>query len=307
MTALSFAAGKELDVVGFGANTDDHLCVLARPPGVDSKQRLVTYARQSGGQVPTALIALQRWGLRTAYVGAFGDDEGAARQRASLAAEGVDLRGTHVRAGSGSQTSVILIDEVSGARTVLWDRPNALGLEVGEIDRALLTAGRVLLTDATDAASAVRAAGWARADGTVVVLDVDTPGDGTAALLALSDVVIVSDGFPQRLTGSADLRQALRQMRAFGPALVVVTLGAGGALGCTADGLHYAPAFPVPVVDTTSAGDLFHAGCIFGLLRRWAVGDTLRFAAAAAALECTGLGGRAAIPTLAAVQQLALM
>jgi sugar/nucleoside kinase (ribokinase family) len=61
----------------------------------------------------------------------------------------------------------------------------------------------------------------------------------------------------------------------------------------------------VAVVDTTSAGDVFHAGCIFGLLQGWHLEAVLRFAAAAAALECTRLGGRAAIPSLAAAQTLA--
>jgi sulfofructose kinase len=62
--------------------------------------------------------------------------------------------------------------------------------------------------------------------------------------------------------------------------------------------LHYVPSFRVPVVDTTGAGDIFHAGCIHGLLQEWPVEHTLRFAAAAAALKCERLGGRPGIPTV---------
>jgi sulfofructose kinase len=84
--------------------------------------------------------------------------------------------------------------------------------------------------------------------------------------------------------------------------LVVATLGAGGALAGCDDQLTFAPAFPVPVVDTTSAGDVFHAGVIHGILHHWPLADTLRFASAAAALTCTAVGGRAALPTLEAVR-----
>jgi sugar/nucleoside kinase (ribokinase family) len=67
----------------------------------------------------------------------------------------------------------------------------------------------------------------------------------------------------------------------------------------------YLPALRVNVVDTTSAGDLFHAGCLYGLLQGWSAERSLRFAAAAAALACGVLGGRTSVPRLDAVRVLA--
>ena len=293
------------DVVGFGFNTFDHVCVVPRLAVSDSKQRLSFYNSQPGGQVPTALVALQRWGLRCAYVGSFGADEGGRLQRSSLEREGVDLSGSHTRADIGSQVSVILVDQVTGERTIHWQRPEGLGLRTDELDREVLTSGRVLLMDADDIEPAIAAARWAKAAGVVVVLDVDEPGPRTDDLLALTDVVVVSSPFPQRLTGLTDLRAALRRMLKRGPTLVVVTIGAGGALACTRGRFHYVPAFPVPVVDSTGAGDMFHAGCVYGLLHQWPVERTLRFAAAAAALACEQLGARAGVPTLQRALELA--
>jgi sugar/nucleoside kinase (ribokinase family) len=60
--------------------------------------------------------------------------------------------------------------------------------------------------------------------------------------------------------------------------------------------------FKVDVVDTTGAGDVFHAGFIYGLLQNWEVKEILRFANAVAALKCRDLGGRRGIPTLGEVQ-----
>lgn len=296
---------RRFDVVGFGLNSVDHLCVVRRHPRLDSKQQLVTYDRQPGGQVPTALVALQRWGLCTAYVGTFGDDAGGAMSRASLADEGVDLSASLTRPNTRQQVSVILIDEVSGERSVLSERVPELILRADELPRDRLVDGSVLLMDAVDMPTAIEAARLAREQGVLTVLDTDTPAAGIDELLALTDVLIVAAEFPVRLTGNNDLRAALRETARRGPWLVGVTLGPGGALALAQGELHYVPAFRVPVVDSTGAGDIFHAGSIYGLLQGWPIPKTLRFAAAAAALKCEKLGGRPGIPTLERASALA--
>jgi ribokinase len=58
------------------------------------------------------------------------------------------------------------------------------------------------------------------------------------------------------------------------------------------------PAFEVDAVDTTGAGDVFHGGYVYGLLRNWGLVRTLTFASACAAMKCTKVGGRAGIPRL---------
>lgn len=292
------------DVVGFGFNTIDHVCLVEKPLLADGKARARQYLQLPGGQVPTALAALQAWGLRTAYVGPLGDDAGGALQRASLQDAGVDLRGARRRPGVGSHTSLILVDAVSGERAITWHRPAELALRGDEVDCGLLASGRALLLDADDADTALLAADAARAAGALVMLDVDVPGTRTTDLLALTDVAIVADGFPQRHTGAVDLGTALRHMAAEGPRLAVATLGAAGALACWNGRLTHVPTARVPVVDSTSAGDCFHAGVLYGLLAGWPIERALRFAAAAAALACTKLGGRTSIPALAAVEAL---
>jgi sugar/nucleoside kinase (ribokinase family) len=289
---------RPFDVVGFGLNSVDHICVVKHHPRLDSKQRLVTYDVQPGGQVPTALVALQRWGLRTAYVGAFGDDPGGAMARAALADDGVDLSATTVRSGTRHQVSVILVDEISGERSVMGETPGLLRLRDDELQQKVITSGRILLMDAVDIATACIAATWAREADVCTVLDIDEPAPGIDDLLKLTDVLIAGSEFPAKLTGQRDLRQALRDIAARGPWFAGVTLGAGGALALVRGQFHYVPAFRLPVVDSTGAGDVFHAGSIYGLLQEWSVDDIIRFAAGAAALKCGKLGARPGIPTL---------
>jgi sulfofructose kinase len=296
---------KQFDVVGLGLSSIDHLCVVKRHPRLDSKQPLVAYSVQPGGQVPTALVALQRWGLRTAFVGGFGDDAGGVLARTALVAEGVDLSPSVVRRDTRQQVSVILIDEVSGERSVLCERVDRLVLRAGEVDQHTMIAGRALLLDAVDMPAAIAAARYAKEHHVVTVLDIDTPTPGVDELLRFTDVLITAAEFPSRLTGIGDLRAALRAAARRGPWLVGVTLGAGGALAFAHGRFHYVPAFRVAVVDSTGAGDIFHAGCVYGVLHGWPIPRLLRFAAAAAALKCEQLGGRPGIPTLERATALA--
>jgi sulfofructose kinase len=67
---------------------------------------------------------------------------------------------------------------------------------------------------------------------------------------------------------------------------------------------HYAPAFRVNAVDTTGAGDTFHAGFIYGLRKGWPLERQLEFACAAAALNCTVLGARGGIQPLKKIEEL---
>ena len=99
---------KRFDAVGIGLNSADLLCVVERHPLFNTKGPLLEVSRQGGGQAATAMAALARLGLRTAYIGAVGDDEEGKFSLQSLRAEGVDVEGVAVQPGRASQFAIIL-------------------------------------------------------------------------------------------------------------------------------------------------------------------------------------------------------
>jgi ribokinase/sulfofructose kinase len=94
-----------------------------------------------------------------------------------------------------------------------------------------------------------------------------------------------------------DYEDAAHELQAAGPRLVVMTFGAKGSLACDGAGITHCPAFDVPVVDTTGAGDCFAAAFLTAYLRESPLDQALRYASAAAALSIQQYGPRAALPT----------
>jgi sulfofructose kinase len=246
-------------------------------------------------------VALQRLGLRTAYAGRFGSDEDGRFGLRAIEYEGVNLDFAEMIDGADNQIAFIVIDSRTGERTIIWDRDERLSYRSDEAPLELAALGRVLHIDAHDPPACALMAGAARAAGAIITADIDNIYDGLLDLLPLIDVLITSAEFPDRLTGLNDERAALVELKArYGCAIVGTTLGARGArIYCEGEFIE-SPAFAVPggCRDTTGAGDAFHAGFIYGLLKREDLEGCMKLGNAVAALKCRSLGGRAALPTL---------
>ena len=292
---------REFDAVGFGLNAVDHLVVVPAYPEFDTKTRLLEHVQSAGGQTASAMVALQRLGLRTAYAGRFGSDPEGAFGLATLKAEGVDVELTEVVEGAKTQIAFIIVDVRTGERTIIWDRDERLAYGEDEAPEGFAARGRVLHLDAHDPPACVRIAQEARQAGTIVSADVDNLYEGLPALLPLLDVLISSKEFPKRLTGITDERAALVQTRRLlrTDAVVGMTLGERGAVIYHEESFLEAHAFPVPggCRDTTGAGDAFHAGFIYGMLQGEQIEACMNLGCAVAALKCRATGARAALPT----------
>lgn len=292
-----------VDVVGVGLNATDTLIALDRFPSIGQKVEFQTVHILPGGQTASAVVACQTWGLQTRYVGKLGDDSAAAIHRAAFDRAGVEAQILTAENTSSAQ-SIILVDG-SGERTVLLKRDERLSLHPKDLRRAWIAGSRALHVDGFDTAAATQSAMWAREDGIPVIADLDEIYPGVEHLLPLIDHLIVSRDFPARLTGEADLEKALKRMRAdYGSRITAATLGHDGVLAWDGKEFHYRPAYLVPVVDTTGAGDMFHAAYIYGLLAGWQLDRQLDFACAAAALNCTASGARGGIRTVDAIEDL---
>jgi len=300
-----------VQVVGLGYCSWDYLGILDHIPEFDAPTvGLHDFAMSGGGPVSTALVTLARLGARAGYIGSTGDDEPGLSLRRAFEAERVDI--SHLRVESGARTPVcmVLVQRASGKRTILCYRGTYHDVQLNPADQSYITSARFLHLDGHHMDAAITAAQWMRqhsqdalpGQSRTVVLDANRPRPRLDELLPWVDVLITNGSFPTDFTGAADLPEATEKLLRYGARLVVTTLGEQGCYCRTADGDWRVPGLPVKVVDTTGAGDAFHGAFIYGLLRQWPIERAATFANAVAALNCTALGGRAALPSLAQVE-----
>lgn len=278
--------------------------VLLRAPGYparDEKVALLGFERQAGGQAATVAAALARWGLRSAFLGAVGDDEPGRFCLGQLRGAGVDVTQCRTVAGSSSQQAFIVVDP-EGGRTIFWHR--AERLEQRAFD--LPSAGWLHL-DGHDLEAAEGLARSARAKEIPICLDLEDWSLAHERLASLCRFVVCDGTAANRMAGSDDPDAALSVLEGLGVELAGVTAGAQGAFGRWR-GQRLRARHPLPreeLVDTTGAGDLFHAGLVYALSRGQAPPEAFRFAAAAGALACRRLGVFPAIPELGEVRRAA--
>ena len=293
------------DVVGVGLNATDTLLLLPKLPAYAGKVPITEEILSAGGQVASAMVACANLGLRVKYIGTVGDDARGEIQLDSLRKVNIDIEHVQVRKNCPNQTAYILIDQTTGERTVLWSRPDCLRLDPDEITPEQITRARLLHIDGHDTPAVAKAASIARAAGIPVTVDVDTIYHGFDSVLPHVDYLIASSEFPVQWTNERDPFKALERIQEeYGMRVAAMTLGAHGALARAEGRFIYSPAFVVNCVDTTGAGDVFHGAFCYAVLQQMSIRDALDLSNALAALNCTAIGARGGIKTLAEAKAL---
>jgi sulfofructose kinase len=197
------------------------------------------------------------------------------------------------------------VEAQSGERTVVWRRDPRLTIPSSFLRRGWVNSARLLYIDGHDPLTTRKAASWARSENIPVVADFDHWSSQLAKLLPLVDYPVTSRDLPTAATGERDLLKALPLLkRTYGCRAVCATLGIDGALAWDGHRFWYSPSYKVRVADTTGAGDLFHAGFSYGILKGWELQRILDFACAAAGLNCQALGARGGISELQKIERL---
>ena len=308
MSSDSASAGRRAPaILCAGIIVLDEVFQVASFPPPDGKVQAKGFFVVNGGCAANAAVAIARLGGRAALAGPLGgpagEDSNGDRVLAALAREGVDCAGCQRIAGLATALSAIFID-ARGDRMIVTYRDDRIATAVPADPKRIVAGADAVLADNRfpDFVRPICAA--ARERGITVVLDADRPTEMSEDLFRIATHVVFSGECLRATTGIDDLGAALQRVAGTTQAFLAVTNGPGDVLWLDGRTLRRSPVFPIKAVDTLAAGDVFHGGFTLALAEGRDVVAAMRFAAAAAGIKCTRLGGSAAAPRRPEVEAL---
>lgn len=293
---MRHGSGGAPRVICLGLSALDAVWNVDRLPEGGGKTRANDYQQIGGGMAATAAVAAARLGATVAFWGRAGEDAAGFAMREELARFGVDVQHFRLFAGARSSVSGVIVD-ARGERTIVNFRGADLPADADWLPLQQVSEADAVLADPRWPEGALAMFQAARARGVPTVLDGDVAAtDVFDKLLPHTDFALFSESGLKGYAGTADAAASLRLARTRGCRVAGVTLGEQGVVWDDGTGLQQLPAFPVDVVDTNGAGDVFHGAFAVALGRSQDARAALRFSAAVAALKCTRPGGRAGVP-----------
>ena len=285
------------EVIGIGSTVYDTLMVTDGFPVEDTKMEGLETKVQGGGPCATALVAAAKLGVSAAYMGAVGEDPFGRFMTDDLERWGVTTRYVRRVPDTISFHAVVLLNRRNASRTIVWSRGTVPPPAPAELDMEALAHARVLHLDGHMLDAAVHAAKFCREKGVKVSHDAGGVYPGIERLLPYVDYLIPSEEFALKLTGASSPEAAARMlMETYHPELVVLTQGSRGGILLDEQGMRRYDSYHVDVKDSNGSGDTFHGAFVAARIKGLNAQDACRYASAAAAIKCTRLGARFAMP-----------
>ena len=290
-------------IVGIGANVFDTLYNIPTYPTEDTKMRATACKTAGGGPVATGLVAAQKLGEDTAYIGVLSDDNGGRFLKADFEKYGVKTDLIEVKSGYRSFASVLWLCADTASRTCVFDKGDLPPLVLTEEQKQAIRDAEILMVDGNEMDAAVDAAAIARDSGTKVLYDCGGLYEGVERLLALTDIMIPSEEFALGHTGCATAAEAAKKLfDLYSPEIVVITQGKRGGIIYDGEKVTEYPIYPADVVDSNGSGDVFHGAFAAALVKGFDYLKCCHFSSAVSALKCTGIGARESVPDFETVK-----
>ena len=296
-------------IVVLGSINIDLVCRTAHLPAPGQTVLGESFHALPGGKGANQAVAAARLGGRVHMVGRVGDDEFGERLLAGLRANRVNVDHVAITRNVSSGIAIILVDARGENSIVVAPGANAR-LTPADVDRArdLIAGASVVVMQLEIPLTTVKhAIAMCRKLGVATILDpAPAPARGLPKAFYQVDVLTPNQTEAQSLlsTRTKDPQRIASELHGRGAKQVVLKLGDKGSFSVDAEGFVEGKPFRVKVVDTTAAGDAFTAALAVARAESMPVAQALRFANAAGALCCMGLGAQPSLPTRLRVDRL---
>jgi sugar/nucleoside kinase (ribokinase family) len=295
----------EYEVLVYGTVCLDVLWRVEKLPPPGGYVDILEERREIGGEAANTAMALTRWGVKVALIGnALGDDEDGRLLRRLFARDAPDIDLRYLETAPTAFTPYCVCTSTpDGERTMFGYRFTEM--QPPPLNPALASSARLFTMEPNAYAAGAEACRVAATAG-VFTLPMDYAQDPAINAIA-SQVVTSSEHIGRDLPAIELAAFAARVRDDYGPT-TIVTWGERGCFvaetGQSGQPALHLPAYVAPsVIDTTGSGDIFRAGLLYGRLQSWDIFTTVRFASAAAALNCGEMGGWCGVRSLAEIHE----
>jgi sulfofructose kinase len=291
------------DVIGAGGLAYDLMMMVKSLPLSDEKYPAEIVGKLPGGFIANAVCAAGRWGLRAGFIGWTGDDSEGEMLRQDFLRCNVNPVGLVCVPGAVTPFTVVITDRQAQRVILVPDFP-LYGAELTYDQVSLAAQARIVLTFPRDLAWCGQFRSATLETGGLFALDTENTvpmrGDELHHAIRMADVVFFSEDSLKRL-GLPPIHKLVDQRQ-----WLIMTAGGKGAYGIEYGRRKpvFQPAREVAAVDTTGAGDCFHAALLAAKLDGAGLDEALAVANAAAAIKIQHRGARSGLPTRQDVEDL---
>jgi len=300
---------KKILVIG-STNTDFMLKVKTMPQ-VGETVMSKSFRRLPGGKGANQAYACGMLGGRVSFLSAVGGDGLGNVVMENMRRASVETQ--HIRTANEDSTgmAVICVDEAGNNSIVVVPGAN-LHCDCGYLmeHRDVIDACDILLVQLEVPADGIfYVVEYAHhAKKTVILNPAPCPDSIPDAVLRSVDYITPNETELQKLTGCRmdfpdGIREGAENLLRRGVGQVIVTLGGKGAMLFGRNKAERFPAWEVPVVDTTAAGDTFNAAIAVAVSEGKSIEDAIRFASAASGLAVSRKGAQTSVPSRAEVEK----
>ena len=287
--------------------------------GIDSldfnidTQRVNNIIIQNGGDCLNTAIALNRLGNEIGFVGLIGNDTLGQYLLDVLKNNHIDTAGVRITNKERTSSVIVAINKkgeraffyYGGANDLFsFDDINSRAIE--EFD--IIHVGGTFLLPSFDGAGTAKLFELAHKFGKITTMDVtwDTTGRWMQVIepcLKHLDFFMPSAGEAEKITGETKPESMAKVLMDKGVKNVIIKMGKKGCYINACNEIFYYPAYDVPVIDTTGAGDSFVSGILTGISNGWNIRKSVAFASAVSAFCIQEIGATNGIPSFEQVLQ----
>ena len=264
-----------------------------------------------GGKGANQAVAAARLGGKVSMVGRVGEDPFAKVLLQNLKTVGVDVNHIQSDPDAASGVALIVVDDRGENSIVVGSGANMLLSEkdVEAAESVISDADVLVMQLEVPLEVVIRAAGIARANDVVVILNPAPARSLPTELLDLVNILVPNESETALLSGlparsQTELETAASFLLDSGIQTVVITMGNRGALMADSKKVKLFEAYEVQPVDTTAAGDAFVAGLGVALGNGKTLPEAVRWGNAAGALATLRFGAQTSLPMDVEVSQM---